>query len=204
MPSNKAGFTIVEVITMLLIVAIITLIGMLGWNNTRMWSHNKTRENEVQQWASSFDLYKSKFAYYPGMPTGADGTYYYCLGTFTTTDNKCGEYTSGSATKFRAASGPDANGVIAASIRTELAKVGNVPVNSASAIDGLYVGPYVLFTKSTDGGTGAVTITADFIGIFQGGSCPADTASVASPPMAGTPATGIISCKVTKTLTYTP
>lgn len=169
-----------------------------------MWSHNKARENEVQQWTSAFELYKSKFAYYPGMPTGVDGTYYYCLGDFSTTGNKCGEYTSGTAAKVRAAVGPDANGVIAASIRTELAKVGKIPTNSAAAIDGLYVGPYVFFTKATNSGTGAITITADFIGIFQGSSCPTGTAIVATPPMGGTPATGIVSCKTTKTMTYTP
>jgi type II secretory pathway pseudopilin PulG len=204
MSRSKAGFTIVEVIAMILVVTVLVLITVLAWSSTRTWSHNKTRENEVQQWTSSFDLYKSKFAYYPGMPTGADGTYYYCLGTFTTTNSKCGEYTSGTATKVRAAIGPDANGVVAASIQTELAKVGNVPVNSASAIDGLYIGPYVFFTKSTNGGTGAITITADIIGIFQASSCPADTTSVASPVMAGPPATGVISCKTTRTLTYTP
>lgn len=204
MPSSKDGFTIVEVIATILVLGTLVLIAMVGWSNMQAWSHNKTRENELQQWTSSFDTYKAKFAYYPGMPTGADGTYYYCLGTFTTTSSRCGEYTSGTATKVRAATGPDANGVIAASIRTELAKVGNVPANSALPINSLYVGPYVLFTKSTNGGTGAITITADIIGIFQGSSCPTDTTSVASPPMAGTPATGIVSCKTTRTLTYTP
>lgn len=201
---SKAGFTIVEVIAMLLVVAVLVALGMLGWSSVRTWSHNKTRGNEVQQWVSSFDTYKAKFAYYPGMPTGADGTYYYCLGTFATTANKCGEYTSGTATKVRAAVGPDLNGVAAESIRTELAKVGNVPANSAAAISDLYIGPYVLFTKSTNVGTGAITITADIIGIFQAGSCPTDTTLVASPPMAGAPATGIVSCKTTRTLTYTP
>lgn len=198
--SKQRGFSIPEILTIITLIGVIVTIGIFTWSGTQIWSQNKARENELQQWASSFELYKSRFSYYPGMPdlAAANGTNvgYYCLGTFTTTANKCGEYTSGTTTRFRAASGPsDPNGVIAETIRTELAKVGNTPANAAPSIDNLYIGPYVAFDKT------ATTITAKFIGIFKATACPSGTTIEASPPMVGS-ISGIISCKISKTLPY--
>lgn len=198
--SNQRGFSIPEIITIIVLIGIIVTVGIFSWGGVQTWSQNKARETEVQQWANSFEIYKSRFSYYPGMPdlAASNGTNvaYYCLGEFSTTSNKCGEFTSPTTTKYRLAVGAsDPNSIAAESIRTELAKVGNTPVNAAPSIDNLYIGPYVAFDKT------ATTITAKFIGIFKGSTCPSELTAEASPPMA-TSISGIISCKISKTLTY--
>lgn len=190
----------VEIIVTIAVIGILASVAIVGWAGVQTWSQNNARAAELQQWASAFDLYKARFAGYPGMPDGlADGTYYYCLGDFAATGGKCGEYTSAATSKFRAAAGPDSHGLVAASIRTELTKVGQTPGNSAAAVNNVAIGPYVVFTKSTSGS--AITIDLSFVGLFKGAVCPDDTVVESSPPMGGS-ISDIIACKVTRTITY--
>lgn len=205
MLKKDTGFTLVEMVLIISVLGILVTIGAFAWTGIRAWSENKARYTELNQWVSAFDLYKTKYASYPDMPvSSADGTnvYYYCLGDFPATNsNRCGEYTSGNTAKYRESKGPDANGQIAADIRTQLALVGNVPTNAAAPTAQLVIGPYVDFDKSTSGPT--VTITAKFIGIFEGSTCPTGTVQETSPPMGGS-ISGTIACKITRQLTYNP
>jgi type II secretory pathway pseudopilin PulG len=206
MLQKRRGFTIVELIIIVFVIGLITAIGLYGWNGLQVWSQNNTRANELSQWSAAFDLYKAKFAYYPDMPSSlADGTYYYCLGDFPVTaanSNRCGEYTSAITTKYRESKGPDANGLITADMKTELAKIGKVPANSSRPINNLVVGPYVIFDKATVSGT--VTMNVRLIGLFQDSKCPSGTIQEASPPMGASISGVIIACKISKQLVYGP
>lgn len=203
--SKTRGFTIVETIIIVIVIGILAAVGAVSWAGIQKMSHNKTRVNELNQWVSAFELYESKHGYFPGMPDNpslADGTYYYCLGDFASTSNKCGEYTSANANKFRlAVHATDGNAVVSEAIRTELAKVSKVPQNSASPINNSVIGPYVVFSKSTSSPN--ITITTNFIGLFQGDTCPEETAEESSPAM-GSSINDVVACKITRSVTYTP
>lgn len=202
MSRRSDGFTVPEIIVVIVVLGILAAAGIFAWNGVQTWSQNKTRENELSQWVNTFELYKSRYAFYPGAPEGSDGggsDYVYCLGDFSASANKCGEYTSSNATHYRHATGPDPDGLVAEEIRSELAKVGKTPSNSAPPIDNRVIGPYVAYSKSTAAST--VTITADFISLFKDSSCPDGTTEAASAPI-GSAMSGVIACKITKTLQY--
>lgn len=203
MSKQSRGFTIVEILIAVSVISILITVGAFGWSSMQTWSQNEARGQEVKQWASTLDLFKSRYGYYPGIPeSSADGTnaYYYCLGDFATTSNRCGEYTSTTAARVRVATGTDSNAVVATTIRTELAKVGKTPTNSSQPINSRAIGPYVVYDKATSGTT--VTMTAKIIGLFQGSSCPSGTTLESTPPM-GAGISGVIACKIQKQLTYT-
>lgn len=209
LPRNKTnGFTLTELIIVIVALGILATIAIAVWGGVQTWSQNKARLGELQQWASAFDTYKAKYAYYPSMPTGSDGASEpYCLGTFSKTSSRCGEYGSIVAGKTIQATNtpPTTAGTAAETIRTELAKVGNVPTNSADAVNATFIGPYIIFNKSTAGPT--VTIVAQFVGIFKGTSCPSETTAYTSsdspaPPTSVTISGDAIACKISRSFTY--
>lgn len=206
MLSRSRGFTLVEVLVILVVIGLIAVIGMVTWNGTQTWSQNKARENEINQWASTFELFKSKYSYYPGTPTlptsvpASSITYGpYCLGTFPTTTNKCADYT---ATGI-AATGASSQAVATAAILADVAKVGNVPTNQAKPVKNKYIGPLVAYTVAPAGTQVTVTITIN--GIFEGSpsatNCPKDTTYRASSPYGDATMT---TCYIAKTFSYTP
>ncbi len=200
---QQTAFTIIELLIIIAVIGILVTIGIATWSDFTTSSQNNVRLNELNQWSNSFDLYKTKYACYPAMPTADTVAMNYCLGDFPGTGNKCGQYTSADPTKALSANGTlpgDPAGAEAVSIRTELGKVGNVPADSAPNISGLYIGPYVSYSQQTTGGT--VTVTAKLIAIFNGGSCPGGTVLEPNPAIANV--TGVTSCSITKTMSYTP
>jgi prepilin-type N-terminal cleavage/methylation domain-containing protein len=205
MNQRMRGFTLVEVLITVIAITIIGGIALVGLNTVSLFARDKARETDTTTWASSFDLYKSRYIVYPAMPTadtpGGDVTL--CLGTFTSFSNKCGQYTSGTATKFLLASG-------SASLMTEVAKIGNAPVNGEPSLKSQLVGPIVDVTQTTTGPN--ITVTAQFINFFEG-SCPR---GFVGPVSAATVAanyaaiaqvmTGVTAnfCYLQKQFTYTP
>lgn len=189
------GFTIIEVLVIIVVLGILISVGAVSYYNTQVWSQNNTRANEMQQWASIFDLYKSRYGGYPIMPT-SDGTTYYCLGAFTDFSAKCGQYTlSPGSTTISAAS--------SSTLIDEVKKVSKIPEHTSSPIDGKLIGPFLRLTQVTVAST--VTTTVDIIGIFQGSTCPdspgISAVSPATTHVAGV--SGVIECKLTKSMTYT-
>lgn len=192
------GFSIIELLVIVSTLGILVTIGVFGFNGIQIWSQNNTRATEVQQWASTFDLYKTRYGGYPVMPT-ADGTTYYCLGSFGAYNNKCGQYTLAAGSK-------NLDATLSASMLTEVAKVGDVPASSAPAINKQLVGPYVRLTQQTTAGSpNTITVTATLIGFFQGSGCPGNTSLIAITPASGYVAdlSNITECGVTRSMTYT-
>lgn len=191
------GFSIVELVVIISVLGILVTVGTFGFNNLQAWSQNNTRATELQQWASTFDLYKTRFGGYPIMPT-ADGTTYFCLGSFSAYNNKCGQYTLALGTK-------NIDAGLSASMLTEVARVGNVPSGSTPPITGQIIGPYLRLTQQTVAGTpSTITVTARFVGIFKGSSCPNSDLTVVSP--ASNYVSGLsdlVECSVSKSLSYT-
>ncbi len=163
MNKRMRGFTIVEVFITVVVVGILASIIAVNWSGTTLNAEEKTREQDVRQWAAAFDLYKSRFLAYPVLPTG-DGSgnaVKLCLGTFSDApyNGECARYGAGGSRAINAAD--------SATLLTQIAKVGSVPKNTGPAVDKTFVGPYVYMEQSTDSGTGAVTVEASFIGFFK-------------------------------------
>jgi len=196
--SNKRGFSIIELLVIISALGILVTIGVFGFNGIQTWSQNSARATEVEQWASTFDLYKSRFGGYPSMPA-SDGTTYFCLGTFSTYSNKCGQYTLALGAR-------NIDATLSASMLTEIAKVGNVPTSGSPAINNQLVGPYLRLTQQTTAGSpNTITVTARFVGFFLGSSCPNNTSLAISTPASAyvTGLSGIVECGVTRSFSYT-
>ena len=215
MKRSMFGFTIVEIMTVVVVVGIIASIGVLSWNNVTTGSRDRAREADLNAWISSFDTYRARFIVNPAMPTGAlnplmNGALLsgkaYCLGSFTTTSGKCGQYTSSTATAFLPASD-------SSSMLTELAKIGNTPTNNSPAIKSVLAGPILFTYKTTNGSADTDTVTARFINFFEG-NCPSSapgeyTIATLPAPIAlvltGLPSgTSVHACYAEKTFSYSP
>lgn len=206
MQRSRAGFSITEVIIMITVISIIALIVTFAWGGVRTWSQNKTRENEMNQWMSSFDLFKSKYAYFPGTPplpatVPASTTHYgpYCLGTFASTGNKCGDYTGVGYN----ATGGSPGGVATTAILADLAKVGNAPTNNSGPIREKYIGPFVSYSIVPVGTQ--VQVNTYIYGLMDAtpstGSCPSGTAYLAASPYGDANTT---TCFIARNFMYTP
>ncbi len=161
MHNKYKGFTAVEILIVVTIVAILAGIGIMGLSGFASSARNEAREQDTEAWIAAFESYKSRFSAFPLLPTSSLAPKTVCLGVFT--NNKCGQNNSSVPTRFINASGADYT-----AIRTEVARVGNVYVNSGSPITVLG-GPIVYISRTAD--SGPVTVNAQFINFFEG-NCP--------------------------------
>lgn len=207
------GFTIVELLIVVVVMGILSSIGILAWGGAVTSSNNRARAADIKQWVSSFDNYKGRFGIWPTDLLASDAsTATVCLGSFgagsnnPTNNGKCGQYTSSTSPRYI----PDS---ASASLNTEIAKIGKLPANSGPAYKtgtlGI-VGPVVYLSRSTNGGTGDITVTGKFIGFFQGSSCPSgfanDSGNTPSATMLTSMGSGILACRVNPnpSFTYNP
>lgn len=141
--AKKSGFTIVELLVVIVTLGILAGIGTVGWGGLKTSSENKSRISELNQWKSTFDLYKSRFAVYPA--PSVDGTY--CIGDSFPAD-KCGV---GSVFSENAP------------LNIDLARTGKLPTNTLGSVkigSVEYLGPYAIFTPTT----------IALVGVLKGGS----------------------------------
>lgn len=163
------GFTIIELIVIIVTLGILVTIGTVSWGGLKTNSENKSRISELNQWKSTFELYKSRFAVYPSPALNG----LYCMGV--TPTGNCG-----------------VNGAILenAALNTEIARTGKLPKNTVSPIVASgtkYVGPYAVYTATT----------VSLIAVLKGGSgdCTSGTTYETTSPSSS----GIAYCKFTLT-----
>lgn len=73
---NQTGFTIVELLIVIVVIAILAAITIVAYNGIQNRANNSARYSEIKAWAKHFELYKTQEGAYPSMATGG-----YCLGS---------------------------------------------------------------------------------------------------------------------------
>jgi type II secretory pathway pseudopilin PulG len=205
----QRGFTVIELLIIVLTVAVLTTIVVSGWQQANKSAKNKARETDAREWAGAFDVYKGRFGAWPILPDNSN-MISACLGRFdTTTNNKCDQYTSGSGANVI-----DATDVPSQTILTEIAKAGSVPTNGGGIInDGTRgaVGPFVYMHQTGPDANGDVTVNGAFIAFFEGTTCPTDFYLPSALPSGSDPSlnakltslpNGVIACALPRTTTY--
>lgn len=71
------GFTIVELLVVIVIIGLLAVIGLVSWNGIQKRAYNLERLNEIKGWENIFTLYASQERKYPPVPDYGG----YCLGS---------------------------------------------------------------------------------------------------------------------------
>jgi prepilin-type N-terminal cleavage/methylation domain-containing protein len=206
---NRKGFTLVEVIIVIVVIGILVSIALIVWANLLQNTRDNSRAADISSWSSTFDLYKSRFGAWPAMPTGEgdSNAAVLCLGQTSFQNSSdhpdyngyCGQYTTPSARLLASNS---------ANMITQVKRVGSEPLNSGPSIKNVAVGPFVYILQTTDPGTGAVTIEGWLTGFFEG-SCPSNVSDTLPTGSNFTQITnnlpsGTTACAKYLTFSYTP
>lgn len=131
MHQSRSGFTIVELLIVVVVIAILAAITIVSYNGITTRAENASRADELLSWRTAFIAYKGTNGTYPVMSDTAAG---YCLGT-DFPNGKCRDYTLavGVATYAEAASAP---------LVTELQTISKMSGGSRKGVSS-HVGPYV-------------------------------------------------------------
>lgn len=206
MKSGRPGFTIVELLVVVVVLGIVISISTFAWGAVSNWARDQARQNDTEQWAATFDSYKGRFTVYPALPASVASPKTLCLGSFSTHNDKCGQFTSPVPGRFLDASSSNTDHT---ALNDEVKKVGDLPTNSGPAINDILVGPIVYLSRNSD--VAPMTVTAQFINFFTN-DCPDDFTDIsASLPvplqtvMSGLPSgTNTHVCAISKQFTYSP
>jgi prepilin-type N-terminal cleavage/methylation domain-containing protein len=161
MRKTTSGFTIVELLIVIVVIAILASISVVAYTGIQKRARNTLRGAEMHSWAKLFEVYRATYGTYPAITNSQ-----YCLGEgFPIGYNgeaRCRNYTVAdpSISLKQSDNLP---------LMTELKKVGTLPKNDRTPIGGYIVGPYI----DTYGIFGY-----DMQGVFEGTSasdCPKET-----------------------------
>ena len=168
MTRERNGFTIVELLVVIVVIGILAGIALVSWSGVQLSAQNSAREQDTRQWAGTFDTYKARYIVYPLMPTNSTTPNVTCLGdtgtfptaTQTTGGSKCGQYKSSTTTSYASTS---------SSLKTEVTKVGTMLSNNGPVVENVLVGPIAYISQTANSGT--IPVEADFINFFER-ACP--------------------------------
>lgn len=142
------GFTIVELLIVIVVIAILAAISIVAYNGIQTRSLNTARATEMSDWRKIITLYNIQNG---ALPSVADESFY-CLGS-DFPDGYCRDYY------------PEAD---AEALMTMLATVATEPRGPRKPVNGT-VGPYIYFWENNEG--------YSMYNVFNGGAsdCPDNT-----------------------------
>lgn len=76
MQKSTSGFTIIELVVIIIVIGIIAAIAIVSYGNFQKSTLNSERITELRGWAATFERYKAANGQYPVMPSYT----IYCLG----------------------------------------------------------------------------------------------------------------------------
>lgn len=144
MRKSASGFTIIELLIVIIVIGIIASISVISYNGVQTRTNNANRAAQLQAWQSVFERYKAKKGVLP-LATTTNGTGF-CLGTTGFPNGydgvpRCRDYlSSGSANSLRVSD----NAALMTELQTvvpNLPSAQNVPVGGT-------VGPYVYYQST--------------------------------------------------------
>ncbi len=179
MITRSQGFTLTEILIVIAVIGIISSLSALGFGTISSNARDKARSVDVQQWASGFDLYKSRYTVWPVLPTNDTTPKVFCLGvpysdkTTVNPNKRCGQFASSNTALYRSTTqtSPTPDDPDYTTLKTEISKVGNMLKNTGSPITGTYsvVGPaaHISQVSTTVSGTTTVVVSGLFFGFFE-------------------------------------
>ena len=137
------GFTIVELLIVIVVIAILTAIGIVAYVGVQQKANNTARFNEAKAWQRLFEAYKASNGVYPDMANGR-----YCLGTGYPNGSdgqaRCNDLNAAASTSALESSG--------APIRSAIQTIAAIPSGNRTIVPystwGL-IGPYAEYTTTT-------------------------------------------------------
>ncbi|RYF28788.1 MAG: prepilin-type N-terminal cleavage/methylation domain-containing protein [Chloroflexi bacterium] len=156
MKKPSRGFTIVELLIVIVVIGILAAITIVSFNGVQKRAANTARETELRSWQKVFEVYKAaNNGVYPGPATGAE-----CLGE---------NFPVGSGGVRRCRSLSDdaysyqqtAN----AATMTQIKTIANLPNSSRTPV-GAFIGPFAFYDTSI------ITLVGVFSAQDAASSCP--------------------------------
>jgi len=184
------GFTIVELLIVIVVIGILASIVAVSWSSVVKSSADSARAADVKQWASTFDLYKSRYSTYPAFTAGT-----YCIGEGFK-NNLCGKTVGGLPAVTTATT----------AIHQEVKKVGDLPKNGGPVAANTFQGPFIIVRKPAPvGSTQAIEI--EILNYFERGyNCAANgmvtSTGANSAVFPNTGDTSVVVCYILKATTY--
>lgn len=158
MLNKSRGFTIVELLIVVVVISILAAITVTAYTGVRTRALNASRLSEITAWNKLFQAYKAQYGSYPPVPDSN-----YCLGVgFPDGDGiaggECRDYSYNTINTYRE--------INATTLMTELKKVSTLPYGPRTPVNDT-VGPYINLWST------GYSIT----NVFQGkaSDCPAPT-----------------------------
>ncbi|MBC7512755.1 prepilin-type N-terminal cleavage/methylation domain-containing protein [Candidatus Saccharibacteria bacterium] len=150
---KQNGFTIVELLTVVVIIGILASISLVAYGNVQTRADTSAKVQAMKNWAKVFELYRVTNGAWPNVMTGGN---YYCLGTgfpsssFSGNVPRCRDYHS-TTTGYL-----ESDAVALMNLLKTVAPA--LPDNQKKAVNSAVVGPYVYRSSSTS----TITITDVF------------------------------------------
>ncbi|MBM3210179.1 prepilin-type N-terminal cleavage/methylation domain-containing protein [Candidatus Saccharibacteria bacterium] len=138
--SSYRGFTIVELLIVIVVIAILASITIVAYNGIQTRATNTARYNEIKAWQKSFELYKATYGNYPAVADGG-----YCLGynfpSGTGGAQRCRDFNTSTGGNSYLESDNTA-------LMNEIRKISDIPSGPRTAPrGGGTVGPYAIYNS---------------------------------------------------------